>query len=512
MGHDTHFSIEDAEKYANQAWNVTKDMGSLKHTKLSPIYNSDKKLVGYAIIYKDLELDKDRAFNIFDMSEEYLEEDENDFNSYYTNYVDLKEKESKTRRGIMIRGREEGRRTEIWMVPKKQRPNRYTYLKQTPVGFFDGGRSSWRTYVSSKKYTRKKSVTTKPARVIKSWPSNTFDIEVRIFEPEYYDLLNRPLVMGTLLGKDELLNKGMRYAKTIEAMVLDKQKTINWKEFGGADDVRNILMSRVMGPLVNPDFYEALDLRPSNIILTGPPGTGKTMLCYILVSEMTDCNRIPFKPSYLSPMMSEKVSVEYFFEWVGDVTEQSKRPSVVIYDEIEEIGSRFEGDYKEVSNAMLRILDGSESNNFCIIGTTNMPSKLDFAFYRPGRFYPVIYMGPPSADIRKEIISIYAEKSGILDKIKLDNIVERTEGYTGAHIKDIFDFAKENAISKKAKTVKEIKKLKDPNEIKINPDDISKYLKKNSDRIKKMTKDWEGTFNKWFKEEKFEGNVVSMFL
>jgi transitional endoplasmic reticulum ATPase len=332
-----------------------------------------------------------------------------------------------------------------------------------------------------------------------------------MFAPDYYDLLNRPLVVGMLLGTKDLPSKGVRYAKTIEAMVLDKQRKFNWSDFGGADLVKKSLMSRVIGPLINPKFYEALDLDAGNMILTGPPGTGKTLICNIMLNEVRECNRIPFKPSYLSPMLAEKVSVEYFYQWIDTITEETGMPSIVIHEEIDEIGSRFKGDFKEVSNAMLRILDGSERHNFSIVGTTNRPSDLDFAFYRPGRFYPVIYMGPPNAKVREEILTIYAERYGVLDKLNVKEIAARTEGFTGAHLKEIFDSAKHNAIVYKGKNLSGIKRLTHPEEIEIGPADVNLFIEENKGRIKKNVDEWESTFSNFFKKEKFEGAVINMF-
>ena len=79
-----------------------------------------------------------------------------------------------------------------------------------------------------------------------------------------------------------------------------------------------------------------------------------------------------------------------------------------------------------------------------MIGATNRPDMLDPALLRPGRFDKIIYVGPPTPEVREEIIKIHTKKMPLANDISIKQLADMTEGYTGA---DIEAFCLESVMS-----------------------------------------------------------------
>ena len=84
---------------------------------------------------------------------------------------------------------------------------------------------------------------------------------------------------------------------------------------------------------------------------------------------------------------------------------------------------------------LLTELDGLEIlTNVVVIAATNRPDIIDPALLRPGRFDRLLYVPPPDKNSRMQIIKIHTKKKPLAEDINLDDLVGRTEGYTGADI------------------------------------------------------------------------------
>jgi len=121
---------------------------------------------------------------------------------------------------------------------------------------------------------------------------------------------------------------------------------------------------------------------------------------------------------------------------------------VIFFDEIDSLaparGSGL-GDSRvteRVISQLLTELDGIEElKGVVVIAATNRPDLLDPALLRPGRFDRLIYVPPPSREARLEILKIHTRGKPLAEDVDLEELVKRTEGYTGADLEALVDTA-----------------------------------------------------------------------
>jgi len=136
-------------------------------------------------------------------------------------------------------------------------------------------------------------------------------------------------------------------------------------------------------------------------------------------------------------------------KWVGESEKAIREifrkarqaaPTVVFFDEIDAIaparGMGIDtGVTERIVNQLLAEMDGIEKlENVVIIAATNRPDILDPALLRPGRFDRLIYVPPPDKQARLEILKVHTRKVALDEDVSLEELAERTEGYTGADL------------------------------------------------------------------------------
>jgi transitional endoplasmic reticulum ATPase len=211
-----------------------------------------------------------------------------------------------------------------------------------------------------------------------------------------------------------------------------------WDDIGGYDDVKEAIYDRVVLPLSHPERLERLGYKatPEHIILTGPPGTGKTMFAKAIANEV-GANVITVK---LSDMTSK-----YINEGPEKIAEIFKRcraskPCVLIIDEIDAVTKSREGanahaEDQKVVNALLAELDGLDNNDgVIVIGTTNKADAIDGGLMRPGRFGAPITVGLPDQAAREKIFAIHLRGKKAERGMKVEDLARRSEGLSGADI------------------------------------------------------------------------------
>jgi len=222
--------------------------------------------------------------------------------------------------------------------------------------------------------------------------------------------------------------------------VLVETPNISWNEVGGLDKVKMELKEAVEWPLKHPESFKRLGIRPSRgILLYGPPGTGKTLLAKAVAKE-SEANFIQIKgPSLLSMWVGKSE------EGVRKVFERARQvaPCVVFFDEIDSLAGKRGQDAgtkvtERVLNQLLAEMDGLEDlNDVLVIGATNRPDMLDTALLRPGRFDKILLVNAPSEEGRLNILNIHTKNMPLAKDVKLKEISEVTEGYTGADIEGL---------------------------------------------------------------------------
>ncbi|MEO5612637.1 MAG: CDC48 family AAA ATPase [Sphingomicrobium sp.] len=223
--------------------------------------------------------------------------------------------------------------------------------------------------------------------------------------------------------------------------VMVEAPTIRWDDIGGLDEARDRLREGVELPLKHPEAFRRLGIRPARgFLLYGPPGTGKTLLAKATARE-SEANFIATKSSDL------------LSKWYGESEQQIARlfararqvaPTVLFFDEIDSLVPARGGGFGEpqvterVVNTILAEMDGLEElHNVVVIGASNRPSLIDPALLRPGRFDELIYVGPPDVGGRQRILEIHTSAMPLAKDVKLDDLAERTELFTGADLEDL---------------------------------------------------------------------------
>ena len=250
--------------------------------------------------------------------------------------------------------------------------------------------------------------------------------------------------------------------------VVIETPNIHWDDIGGLKEAKQKLKEAVEWPMKYNELFSHMDAKPpKGILLYGPPGTGKTLLAKAVATE-SEANFISVKgPEFLSKWVgeSEKAVRETFRK------ARQAAPCIIFFDEIDAIAPSRGGlgdshVTERVISQMLTELDGLEElRDVIVIAATNRPDIVDAALLRPGRFDRLIYIPPPDKEARKEIFKIHTKKKPLADDVNLEELAERTEGYTGADIAALCNEAVMAAIreyiEKEGKIDKEkMKKLK----------------------------------------------------
>ena len=226
---------------------------------------------------------------------------------------------------------------------------------------------------------------------------------------------------------------------------LEDNIKVRFADVAGCDEEKEE-MAEIIDYLKSPRKFAAMGARiPKGILLSGSPGTGKTLLAKAVAGEAN----VPFYSISGSDFVEMFVGVGA--SRVRDMFAKAKKtaPCMIFIDEIDAVGrQRGAGmggghdEREQTLNQLLVEMDGmSDNSGIVVIAATNRPDVLDPALLRPGRFDRQITVSLPDLNGRKAILAVHARNKKIADDVDLEALARRTSGFSGADLENVLNEA-----------------------------------------------------------------------
>lgn len=266
------------------------------------------------------------------------------------------------------------------------------------------------------------------------------------------------------------------------------KEKITFKDVAGLREEKEEL-EEIVDFLKNPDKYLKMGARiPKGALLVGPAGCGKTLLARAVAGE----SNVPFFSVAGSSFVEMFVGVGS--GRVRNLFNAAKRhqPCLIFIDELDSIGKTrgpaITGGHEEreqTLNQLLTEMDGFEQNDkIIVLAATNRPDVLDPALLRPGRFDRKIVIHLPDIREREEILKIHSRNKTLSTDINLREVAERTPGFSGADLSNVFNEAAILAAKKNAKNIIQQDLLNSIEKVLLGPERRSHIM---SDKEKEIT-------------------------
>jgi cell division protease FtsH len=225
------------------------------------------------------------------------------------------------------------------------------------------------------------------------------------------------------------------------------RETVTFADVAGIDEAKQEL-TEIVDFLRDPEKYRRLGGRiPRGVLLSGSPGTGKTLLARAVAGEAG----APFFSMSASEFVEAIVGVGA--SRVRDLFRKAKQesPAIVFIDELDAVGRARStaGGYgggsderEQTLNQILTEMDGFDSSTAVIvIGATNRIDVLDQALLRPGRFDRRVAVLPPDREGRRLILEVHTRDVPLAPDVDLGRIAATTPGMVGADLANLVNEA-----------------------------------------------------------------------
>ena len=299
----------------------------------------------------------------------------------------------------------------------------------------DNGESSSTSYESSNQFWK---VMESSKTEVNVMPSSYTKNDVPLFITIgmfvlFFRFLTSDLVKG-------LFNKNATF-------IIETNISTRFSDVQGIDNAKSEL-EEIVDFLREPDTFLGTGARiPKGALLTGAPGTGKTLLARAIAGESSvpfiQCSGSSFVELYVG--LGAK-RVRELFELA-----RKKQPCIVFIDEIDAIGKKrsinnvsMSDEREQTINQLLIEMDGfNNETDIVVIAATNRIDILDEALLRPGRFDRKIQVALPDVSGREAILKVHCKNKKLDNDVNIYDIAKQTTGFTGA---DLENFMNECAI------------------------------------------------------------------
>ncbi|MCV6589148.1 MAG: ATP-dependent zinc metalloprotease FtsH [Marinobacterium sp.] len=259
----------------------------------------------------------------------------------------------------------------------------------------------------------------------------------------------------------------MAFGKSKARMMSEDQIKTRFDDVAGCEEAKEEV-KELVDYLRDPGKFQRLGGHiPRGVLMSGNPGTGKTLLAKAIAGEA----KVPFFSISGSDFVEMFVGVGA--SRVRDMFEQAKKnaPCIIFIDEIDAVG-RHRGvgmgggndEREQTLNQLLVEMDGFEgTEGIIVIAATNRPDVLDPALLRPGRFDRQVNVGLPDIRGREQILKVHMRKVPLSDDVKPDLIARGTPGFSGADLANLVNEAALFAAraSKRTVAMEQFEKAKD---------------------------------------------------
>ena len=281
-----------------------------------------------------------------------------------------------------------------------------------------------------------------------------------------------------------------------EELVVTEKPMVKWEEVVGLDTAKKAVKEAIVYPVQRPDLFPLG--WPRGILLFGPPGCGKTLLAAAVATEIDATFYSIDAASIMSKWLGEaEQNVAKLFNSARKSANDGK-PAIVFVDELDSLmgtHSNEVGGEIRVKNQFLKEMDGimdkGKALHVYVIGATNKPWDLDWAFIR--RFQKRILVPLPDHHTRLMMLKHYTGNLQVTENVDLHELARLSEGFSGSDIRDVCQSAQLSLIGEFFESGKAMDRAATPRA--LNMADFRQIFE---ERKPSVSLDMLALYNRWF--------------